>query len=90
MKSPYDEKTEQLMLKFYQSLNERERRRYAAVEATKLGWGGQSYISELLSISRLVIRRGQWELEASKGSKVLPVDRQRRKGGGRKKKSSSF
>ncbi len=35
------------MKKLYNSLSEKDRRRYAAIEALKLGWGGISYISEL-------------------------------------------
>ena len=45
---PYSPETEQRMKTLYKSLNERDRRRYAAVEADKLGYGGQSYISQLL------------------------------------------
>ena len=36
------------MQRFYQSLSKKDRRRYAGVEALKLGWGGKSYISQLL------------------------------------------
>ncbi len=36
---PYPTKVEQQMQRFYQSLSEKDRRRYAAVEALKLGWG---------------------------------------------------
>ena len=32
---------------FYQTLSEKDRRRYAAVEAVKLGHGGQAYIASL-------------------------------------------
>jgi hypothetical protein len=86
MKSPYDEKTEEQMLSYYGTLSERERRHYSAVEATKLGRGGQSYISSLFHISRKVIRRGQRELSLPDPTAGLGRDRQRRSGGGRKKK----
>ena len=39
---------ENLMIKFYGSLNERDRRRYAALEARKRGRGGLAYVSQLL------------------------------------------
>ena len=89
MKSPYDEKTEAQMLAYYGSLTERERRQYSAVEATKLGWGGQSYISALFHISRKVIRKGQRELSLADPTGGLGRGRQRRSGGGRKKKRPS-
>ncbi|WP_201772804.1 hypothetical protein [Endozoicomonas numazuensis] len=37
------------MIRFYNTLNERDRRRYAAVEAVKLGHGGIAFISQLLN-----------------------------------------
>ena len=48
---------------FFNSLNERDRRRYAAVEVEKLGHGGLSYICTLLHIDPKTIREGQSELE---------------------------
>ena len=39
---PYSSEIEQRMQQLYQSLSEKDRRRYAAVEALKLGWGGKS------------------------------------------------
>ena len=44
----YDKTIEHEMRLFYESLNEKDRRRYAAVEALKLGHGGQVYIAEVL------------------------------------------
>ncbi len=43
------------MRKFYQSLSEKERQRYAAIEAPKLGNGGISYISQILTADRNTI-----------------------------------
>ena len=43
----YPSKVEQQMQQFYHSLSEKDRRRYAAIEALKLGWGGITYISQL-------------------------------------------
>lgn len=59
---PYDEDTEEYMILFFETLNEKSRRYYAAVEAKKLGHGGISYISRLLEISERTIKRGLEEL----------------------------
>ena len=59
---PYREETEQRMRDFYRSLNERDRRRYAGLEANKLGHGGVSYISEILGCDRKTVRKGIDEL----------------------------
>lgn len=59
---PFSEETEQDMRDFYETLNERDRRRYAGLEAKKLGHGGISYISEILGADRKTIRRGIDEL----------------------------
>jgi hypothetical protein len=87
MSNSYDKQVEQQMVNFYQGLLELDRRRYAAVEASKLGWGGQSYISSLFGLSRQVIRRGQAELDNPNLVAHLAGGRQRRAGGGRKKKN---
>jgi len=44
----YSEEEEKLIKKFYDSLDEANRRRYAAIESKKLGYGGKKYIKELL------------------------------------------
>jgi hypothetical protein len=59
---PYSPEAEQLMKAFYDMLNERDRRLYAAIEALKLGYGGQAYISRLLGCDEKTIRRGIEEL----------------------------
>jgi hypothetical protein len=56
---------ERVMKRLFDSLNERDRRRYAAVEATKLGHGGIEYISRLLGCDPKTIRQGQSELEGA-------------------------
>lgn len=81
--TPYPEEIEQIMKTFYNTLSEKDRRRYAAVEARRLGHGGISYISDVLGCSRTTIHDGLAELD------TLPVDsgydsRIRREGGGRK------
>jgi hypothetical protein len=67
------------MAQLYGSLSEKDRRRYAAVEAEKLGHGGVQYIAELFGCDPQTIRRGAQDIEQ------LPQDqaegRVRKKGG---------
>jgi hypothetical protein len=74
----YPQYVERRMRELYQSLNERERRRYAGVEASKLGYGGMTYISQLLGCDVKTIRRGVEELD---DPPALPPGRIRKKGG---------
>ena len=60
---PYRSEIEQAMKKYYATLSEKNRRRYAAIEALKLGHGGQRYIAELLGCSEKTVSRGLVELE---------------------------
>ena len=64
------------MKSFYRSLNERDRRRYAAIETLKLGHGGIDYISQVLRCDQKTINRGIVELE----SENLTTEGQRKKG----------
>ncbi len=81
----YNQATEQMMLRFYSSLKEKERRHFAAQEVQKLGYGGKSYISRLLKISPKTIRKGEAELERVDLYVEIGEGKQRRSGGGRKK-----
>jgi hypothetical protein len=78
----YGSEIEESMRRLYGSLDEKDRRRYAAVEAEKLGHGGVTYIAGVFGCSRHTIERGEREL------KQLPDDdaegRVRQPGGGRK------
>ena len=47
----YSEEEERIMIKFYNSLDESNQRRYAAIEVLKLGHGGKKYIKDLLVVS---------------------------------------
>ena len=49
---PYPAEVEKAMQVMYRSLRENDRRRYAAVEALKLGHGGIDYIARLLGCDR--------------------------------------
>lgn len=80
---PYSETTEQLIKRFFNTLGEKERRRYAAIEAQKLGYGGVSYVAELLGCSRTIIHERLRELGALT-AESSPEARQRQVGGGRK------
>lgn len=73
----YPHKVQKLMRRLYESLNERDRRRYAAVESVKLGHGGVSYISQVLNCDPKTIQAGLLELEETD---ELETDHQRKKG----------
>ena len=62
------------------SLNERGRRRWAAIEARSLGRGGISAVAEAIGMSDRTIRTGIKELESGDS---VPPGRQRRQGAGR-------
>ena len=47
---PYPPEVEQRMQRFYDSLSEKDRRRYAAIEALKLGWGGITYRASIVRV----------------------------------------
>jgi len=78
----YAPEIERKMKRLFDSLSEDDRRRYAAVEATKLGHGGIEYIAQLLQCDPKTIRRGLAELDEAAD---LDTSRVRKKGGGRKK-----
>ena len=79
-----DEDTE--LSKKYKSilpvLSEKQRRIYLSIEANHFGYGGVSKVSKLSGVSRVVIAKGQKELEDNKN---VPIGTSREKGGGRKK-----
>lgn len=72
------------MIYMFESLNEKDRRHYAAIEARKLGHGGVAYISRLFKISAKTIQSGLDEFE-----KKFLKDRIRKAGGGRRSKESN-
>ena len=77
--NPYSSEVREHMKEFYDSLSEKDRRRYAAVEAEKLGHGGMEYIASLLGCSEKTVRQGRSDVRR------LPEDeaegRTRKKGG---------
>ena len=64
MKNIYKPHVEERMVSFYESLSEKDRRRYAAIEVQKLGYGGQKYISDLLGCDEKTIQKGLSVLES--------------------------
>ena len=78
----YDQEIAEQMKNLYQSLSEKDQRRYAAIEAKKLGYGGISYICRLFGCDPSSVRRGLSELSTP----LKPRDKQiRAAGGGRKR-----
>ena len=59
----YPGDVEAKMKRLFGWLSEKDRRRYAAVEAAKLGHGGVEYIARLLSCDPKTIRQGLQDLE---------------------------
>lgn len=59
----YSPEIQRSMQMFYNSLSEKDRRRYAAIEAAKLGYGGVELISTLLGCDPKTIRQGKQDLE---------------------------
>ena len=77
----YSSEIEAQMQRYYGSLSEKDRRRYAAIEAVKIGHGGISYIHRVLGCGRSSIRLGLAELL---DDEAMSEERQRSPGGGRK------
>jgi len=75
----YAPTVERHMKAFYDSLSEKDRRRYASIEAEKLGQGGVDYISQVLECDPKTIWHGKQDVE------TLPADqaegRIRKRGG---------
>ena len=80
---PYSSEIEQAMKKLYESLSEKDKRRYAAVEALKLGHGGVIYLANVFECHRTTISRGIRELK-DLSEESLDKQRIRKAGGGRK------
>ncbi len=93
----YSPEKEARMRSFYNSLNERDRRRFAGFEALQFGHGGRGYIAGVLGCSRNTVSKGAREVSGlptkeveqcirAKDKKNGKKERQRirKKGGGRK------
>ena len=73
----YVPEVERMMRRLFDSLRENDRRRYAAIEAAKLGHGGIEYIAGVFGCDSKTIRLGLGELEAAVD---LDTGRTRKKG----------
>ena len=79
--NPYSKEHEDQMKNLYNSLTEKDKRRYAAVEANKLGHGGISYVCRILQCDEGAVKHGMREI----ANPLPPNDGTiRRKGAGRK------
>lgn len=81
-----DPAIEQRLRDFAQTLSEKDRRRFAAIEASQRGYGGIVYIASVLGCSTKTIERGLKELDQLPNDPA--VGRVRRPGAGRKKRSN--
>jgi hypothetical protein len=77
MNAAYSPTTEEAMRCLFDSLNERDRRLYAAAEAVKFGRGGLVYLTHLFDCDPKTIRRGIRELREQS---CFPPGRSRKKG----------
>jgi hypothetical protein len=79
----YSRDVERAMSVFFETLSEKDRRRYIAVESQKLGFGGIKYLASVVGCSRRTIEHGRVELKTLPNEET--EDRIRRSGGGRKR-----
>src|SRR5665647_2610826 len=82
LRTKYPNEIEQRMRSFFKTLNEKDRRQYAGLEALKLGHGGQKYISSVLGCHHQTVMTGIDEIV---DGTEIPEGRIRKPGGGRKK-----
>lgn len=85
---PYAAELEQMMKQFYASMSEKDRRRYAGIEALKLGAGSRNYIARILGCSRRTVSKGAREVSGLPKREV--EKRIRQPGGGRKAYSTHW
>ena len=81
-----DPTTEKRMRDFARTLSEKDRRRFAAIEASQRGFGGIVYIADVLGCATKTIERGIKELDQLQDDPA--AGRVRRPGAGRKKRSN--
>jgi len=78
-----DEESKTTMRNFYNTLSEKDKRRYAAMEAKRLGHGGIEYVAKIVGCATRTISRGIQELDSLEDDPA--AGRVRRPGAGRKK-----
>lgn len=74
----YSEGIERKMKRLFDWLSEKDRRRYAAIEAAKLGHGGVEYVARVVGCDPKTIWQGLQDLEEPQDA---AADRVRKKGG---------
>lgn len=72
-----------LWLRFFTTLDEDKKRKFAAIKAKEMGWGGITTVSKITGISPTTIRKGMQEIENPENLEL--TGRIRKQGGGRKK-----
>jgi hypothetical protein len=83
-KEHYESDFVEKQLSYYQSLPEKQRRHFLAMEYLRLGVGSQRYLASVFSCSRKTILKGVRELTGN--NYEGDYSRQREIGGGRKKR----
>jgi predicted transcriptional regulator len=83
-KSDFNFDIDKCSLLFFNSLSEKNKRLFAALESMKLGYYGVGETAEKYSMHKHTVRRGQKELLSGN---LLPAEQIRLSGGGRKKNS---
>ena len=83
---PYSATIEKQMNTFFDSLSEKDRRMYAAIEVSKLNPGGLKYICDLLGCADNTVYHGQKNLLEG----GIQEGRIRKPGGGRKSAQELF
>lgn len=68
-------------LRYFQCLSEKDKRRFAGLEAMRLGWHGVTKVSQFYGLHPHTVRKGKKELEEDHDDANPRI---RRKGGGRK------
>lgn len=76
-----DQERHRRMNLFLSRLDEQQRRWYVALEADRIGHGGERLLSQITGMDEKTIRRGLKELAATLANR--PPDRVRLPGGGR-------
>jgi hypothetical protein len=73
----YDKDVELKMQRLFLMLSEKDRWRYAGIEATKLGHGGIEYVSGLFEVDPKTVRRGLVELEVNEDPAPIRIRKKR-------------
>lgn len=74
-------------LRYFQCLSEKDKRRFAGLEARRLGWHGVTKVSQFYELHPHTVRKGKKELEEDHDDADPRI---RRKGGGQKKAESIY